>query len=464
MSKEFLRRLRLFQDVSEEDLDRIYDMAVTRTLEPGDLLVREGEMGTAMYIVLDGEFEVTKQGERDDVVLGRRGAGEVIGEMSLLAKEPRVASARAVQSSQVLEISHFAFDQLLACSRSAGPTILHGMASRLRSTEALLAQQEKMAGLGKLTAGLAHELNNPAAAAWRSAEQLREVFAKWQRLSADLETLEFNEPQRDKLKALRNEMEARASGPVTLDPLTRSDREGDLQIWLEDRGIDESWELAPTLVGLGWAESDLDDTAGIFGEGQIEVVIPWLAAGFSAYTLLDEVRMSAEKISELVKAVKSYSYLDQAPVQQVDVHEGLDNTLVILRHKLKHGVTVTREYDPNVPRIEAYGSELNQVWTNIIDNAVDAMGGEGGINIRTHSEGDDVVVEITDNGPGIPRDVLPRIFQPFYTTKEQGKGTGLGLHIAYNIVVDKHRGDIAVESKPGETRFRVCLPVELARE
>ena len=217
------------------------------------------------------------------------------------------------------------------------------------------------------------------------------------------------------------------------------------------------------LVSFGWEVGELDEVAGHFSEEQVPLVISWLAFGCQAHALLDEVGKGATRISEIVKAVKGYSYLDQAPVQQVDIHKGLEDTLIILKHKLKSGITLKREYAPNLPRIEAYASELNQVWTNIIDNAADAMQGQGEITLRTYAKGDDVVVEITDTGPGIPPDVQAHIFEAFYTTKPQGVGTGLGLHIAYNIVVDKHNGRIEVESKPGATTFRVTLPVQLAR-
>jgi signal transduction histidine kinase len=218
------------------------------------------------------------------------------------------------------------------------------------------------------------------------------------------------------------------------------------------------------LVSLGWGTEQLDELAAEFSPEQLRVVVPWLANGSSAYTLLDEVQSSAERISEIVKAVKTYSYLDQAPIQQVDIHDSLQNTLVILKHKLKTGVDVTRDYAPDLPRIEAYGSELNQVWTNLIDNAIDAMQGKGEITIRTYARSDSVIVQISDNGPGIPPDIQQRIFEPFFTTKGPGTGTGLGLHIVYNIVVDKHHGQITLTSKPGETCFQVTLPVKLARE
>jgi signal transduction histidine kinase len=218
-------------------------------------------------------------------------------------------------------------------------------------------------------------------------------------------------------------------------------------------------------VSFGWDVEGLESLTAPFSDEQLPVIIPWLATGCSAYALLNEVSTSAAHISQIVKAVKTYSYLDQAAVQQIDVHEGLENTLIILKHKLKAGVTVTRNYAPDLPRIEAYASELNQVWTNIIDNAIDAMEGRGEIALHTYLKGRDaVVIEITDNGPGMPEEVQGRIFQPFFTTKAVGVGTGLGLHIAYNIIVDKHHGQISVASRPGETRFSVTLPVELARE
>jgi signal transduction histidine kinase len=257
--------------------------------------------------------------------------------------------------------------------------------------------------------------------------------------------------------------------PAYLDALARSDLESELETWLDDHRIEQAWELAPVLVSLGWHAERLEELAEEFTPEQLPVVVAWLANGSSAYNLLDEVQSSAERISEIVKAVKTYSFLDQAPIQQVDIHDGLENTLVILKHKLKTGVTITRDYAPNLPRIEAYGSELNQVWTNLIDNAIDAMHGKGEITLRTYTRGegaiaDNVVVEIEDNGPGIPPDVRQHIFEPFFTTKGPGTGTGLGLHIVYNIVVDKHQGQITVTSKPGQTCFQVALPVKLARD
>ena len=251
-----------------------------------------------------------------------------------------------------------------------------------------------------------------------------------------------------------------AEKPPEMDAMARSDREYELEEWLEDQGVEDGWDLAPTLVSLDYDTVRLDELADSFESSDLGTVIRWLNASYSTLTLLAEIGQGAGRISDIVKALKSYSYLDQAPVQAVEVSKGLDDTLLILRSKLKDGISVRRNYDENLPKIQAYGSELNQVWTNIIDNAADALDGKGEIEIVTRPDGDTVVVEITDSGPGIPADIQDKIFDSFFTTKEPGKGTGLGLDISYRIITDKHRGDLKVESEPGRTTFRVTLPID----
>lgn len=464
MSKEFLRQLPLFVGLKEPDLDRLSEAAEPMVIEKGHLLIEEGEPADSLYVVLDGEFEVTKRVGDEEVVLSVRRAGEVIGEISLLDQSPRSATVRALRKSRVLMVSQAAFQQVLACSPSAVAAVLQSVTSRLRSTEMLLVQNKKLAALGKLAAGLAHELNNPAAAVRRSSVQLREVLTEWQRWSTKLDALALSKAQMEDVSRLREKMGAHVATTTTLDSLARSDKEVEVQEWLEGHAVERAWELAPALVTLGWGEADLRDLEGRFSPAGLPVVVPWLTSGSLAYALLDEVGEGAQRISAIVNAIKSYSHLDQAPVQEVDIHEGLENTLVILKHKLEPGITVKREYGTEVPRIECYPNELNQVWTNIIDNAVDAMQGRGEITLCTYAKDSQVIVEISDTGPGIPPEVLPHIFEPFYTTKGPGSGTGLGLHIAYNIVVDKHRGRIGVKSRPGETSFQIRLPTQLPRE
>ena len=319
-----------------------------------------------------------------------------------------------------------------------------------------------MAQLGTLTAGVAHELNNPAAAVKRGADQLLSAMAGHSEAQSQLSEKGLSDVQREALAELAAQAREQAVRPSRLDALDRADLEDDLEAWLEERNVDDAWETASSLVNMGY---DLDGMARLadgFDSDQLPAIVGWLNSTYAVHNLLSEIGQGAGRISDIVKALKSYSYLDQAPVQLVDVHEGLDNTLLIMRSKLSDGVTVTREYAAGLPEIQAYGSELNQVWTNIIDNAADALDGHGRITLRTRQEGPRVVVEIEDDGPGIPEEVQSRVFESFFTTKPPGKGIGLGLDISYNIVVNKHRGDIRLFSEPGKTRFEVWLPLDAA--
>jgi signal transduction histidine kinase len=318
-----------------------------------------------------------------------------------------------------------------------------------------------MAALGTLAAGLAHELNNPAAAAQRSAAQLKEALTEWLKLTFTLNERANGEGLAVLMERLHAEILQRSAGPAELDPLGRLEREQSLQTWLEARGLEDAWQLSPALAAPGWTPAELEAFGDLLPPGEFPRLIRWLASGCMVYGLLGDVRQSAGRISQIVKAVKSYTYLDQAPIQEVDIHEGLENTLVMLQHKLKSGVSVVRRYSQGLPRVEAYASDLNQVWTNIIDNAIDSMQGQGELLLKTYPKDGHVVVEIQDSGPGIPPEIQPRIFEPFFTTKPPGSGSGLGLNIAYDIVVNKHHGEIHLTSQPGATRFQIVLPVHL---
>ncbi len=337
--------------------------------------------------------------------------------------------------------------------------VLEETLNQLNEMHSQLIIQEKMASLGKLSAGMAHELNNPAAAAQRGAAQLQATFSKWQNIQLRMAELKLEKKQVDRVLELDQIAKERGRKPADLNALTRSDREAVLEQWLEERHIDIAGEVVPALVSLGYDQRDLEALAKVFTAPQLTVVVDWLSFKYAIYSLLSEIALGTGRIVELVKALKTYTYMDQAPVQSVDLRKGLENTLIILHNKLKTGVTVIREYADDLPVIQAYASELNQVWTNIIDNAIDAMDGQGTLIVRTRQEDPWVVVEIEDDGPGIPEENLSRIFDPFFTTKGPGEGTGLGLNISRNLVVQKHQGQVSVISRPGKTCFSVRLPI-----
>ena len=325
--------------------------------------------------------------------------------------------------------------------------------------EVTLRQSERLATLGRLSAGMAHELNNPTAIARQGAEQLRTSIARLERTQFALGAAGLSSEQHELIAELEKEAEARAKKPSSLDPVARSDLEQEVEDWLDDNGIEDPWEHASTLVAMGLCSAELEDLTKNFDPTVAPVVIDYFGSQFTAYTLLEEIGHGARRIAEIVKALKGYSYMDQAPVQAIDVREGLNDTLVMLSSRLRDGIKVSLDYAEDLPRVQGYGSELNQVWTNLIDNAISAMGGQGALELRAYQDDDWVVVEVADSGPGIPLEAQGKIFDPFYTTKAPGEGTGLGLNISHGIIVEKHRGQISVASTPGATRFTVKLPI-----
>lgn len=454
MSPNELRDIPIFASLTDGELRRLAARGSEEQLDSGELLFAEGDPATAFHVVLDGELRVTKLVEGRETEIDYLTPGNFTGDIGLLIDLPHIGTARAMRRSRLLVFDREAFRALVTEMPAVAREVLPLMGARVQGAEILVREREKLAALGRLSAGLAHELNNPAAAVRRAADQLASALAAQERRVLRLGTMSLTTDQIATLKTARHSSSVDAPA---LDPVTRGDREDEIAFFLEDRGLDDAWDVAPALVGAGF---DLDRVAAVAAALPPAAAadgLGWVAGSLALSGLLDDVQRGAERISALVQAVKDYSFMDRGSVQEVDVREGLESTLTILRHKLGN-VEISREYDPATPRIAGHGSELNQVWTNLIDNAIDAMGGQGRLSIRVSHTDEGVEVEIGDNGPGVPLDVQERIFQPFFTTKRMGAGTGLGLDIAYRIVVNRHGGTIRVASEPGDTRFVVRLP------
>jgi signal transduction histidine kinase len=467
-NSDFLRKIPLFSSLPSDDLESLCQIVRELHLPAGEVLFEEGSSGDMAYIIQTGEVEIVKISQNREILLATRGPGEVFGEIALIFDSPRTASVRARTDTDLVGIGREDLRKLLQISPSAAASMFDIVLTRLQNTQSLLKQSEKMAQLGTFTAGIAHELNNPSAAVQRSAQQLESTLWDSARTFMRLVREELTPPQQDTLESFVRIAQDRARELPELDPLQRSDREAELEDWLDDLGVENAWDCAATLVNLDFSNEDLERLGTEYSREQLPVVISWLNTNYTILNLLNELKQGAQRISAIVKALKSYTYLDQAPIVRYNIHQGLDDTLLILRHKLKSGVTIRREYDATLPEIDAHGSELNQVWTNLIDNAADSISTsgmtDGLISLSTRQEGKWIIVTIEDNGPGIPQSVLPRIFEAFYTTKPVGQGTGLGLDITYNIIVRRHQGDIRVHSEPGHTRFEVWLPKELQED
>jgi signal transduction histidine kinase len=340
--------------------------------------------------------------------------------------------------------------------------LLEGLFFGGRRTQEAIGQRERLLALGSLTAGLTHELNNPAAAAVRATASLRERVAGMRSKLKMIAGGKYDKASLEQLVELQQRAAERVAKAPELDPLETSDAEDAVTDWLDDHGCSEAWQLAPVFVQAGLDTEWLDQVHAMVGEEMLEPALRWLNYTVETELLMNEIDDATTRITTLVGAAKQYSQLDRAPFQVVDVHDLLSSTLLMMSAKL-HGITIVKQYDKTLPKIPAYATELNQVWTNMIDNAAQAMAGSGALTIRTAREDGCVLVEIGDTGPGIPPDVQQRIFEPFFTTKPVGEGTGLGLDIAWRIVVNKHHGDIRVESVPGDTRFQVLLPIAPAQ-
>jgi len=462
-----LRRIDLVRDLSDERVRWLAERVEERVLAPPDAIFREGDEARSFFFVLDGRVESLTNVDGEELTVVDHQQFTFIGAIPLLAGVPYPGTTRVLEPTRILVLSAEDFHELVREEETVRKTVLATFQPVFMRWGQLRGQREKLAALGEMSAGLAHELNNPASAATRAALELGETLAAVQAGVGRMAAAGATSEGLAKLAQAAARARANAVDPDELDPLERSDREDALADLLGERGVQDPWDLAGDLVGAGL---DADCARGVADAVAPEVAadaLAWVAAGARAESLAREVAEATGRMAELVRAIKEYTYMDQAPEQDVDVHRGLDTTLKVLGHKLKKGdVRVVREYADDLPRIHAYGSELNQVWTNLLDNAIDALDGHGEIRIRTSSDGGShVIVAIADDGPGIPEEVRSRIFEPFFTTKDVGDGTGLGLDVAWRIVAQRHHGDLRLaETGPQGTRFVVRLPVDRAPE
>jgi len=455
-----LRESPLFSDLEDAELENLAALARRVSVPAGALLFAEGSPGDQFYVILEGEMEVTRLEGGQSILLAVLGPGGVLSEMSLLENRPRTASVRAAQDCSLIAIEPEDFRAHLARFPKAALAMLRTVTSRLRSTEASLVEHGRLAGLGTLAAGLTHELNNPAAALARSSKLLRGSLLDWERRNTALTSLSLERTEVEVADRLR----ASGFGPwfTGAGAEGTNGREEEIEDWLDRQDVEEAWAMAPSLVDAGWTASGLVQLNESLTAPHRNTFLRWVAAGAEVVGLVDEIEKAAGAISGLVESVRTYSRLGRGPIQRIDVGQSISDTLVILKGKLGNGVRITRDLPADLPLIEGHGRELSQVWTNLIDNALDAMDGGGTLEILARKTEGGIVVKIVDDGPGIPPEVRPHIFDPFFTTKPPGSGTGLGLAISYGIVVNRHRGTLKVSSRPGRTEFEVALPEKAA--
>ena len=450
-----LLRIPVFEGLPDDQLSWFISQAKELHLKPGDVFARQGDPADWMSVVLDGQLEARGEIAGETIIISMK-QGDVGGVLPFSRMKQFTVSGRAVTDSRLLRFPAAKFPDLVQKMPELTKRLVGLMSDRIREATRFEQQRDRLAGLGKLSAGLAHELNNPASAAKRATSQLRGILKKIKDASHELGRRDLTAAQKTEIEKLEAAILQRDEPPP--DALTISDLEDRIDSLLRRHGQSDLWQLAADLARRNVNPEALESLFAALDVGTARAALVRIAASVEVAGLLNEIESSTSRISDLVGAIKEYTFMDQAPVQNVDIVKSLETTLTILNHKLKRGVAVQRDYQKVPLLVNSFGSELNQVWTNIIDNAIDAMGGRGELRLRTYRDDNCVVVEIGDNGPGISPEVKPHIFEPFFTTKGVGEGTGLGLDTVQRIV-KKHRGSIQVTSNPGDTRFQVWLPL-----
>ncbi|ACU75242.1 histidine kinase [Catenulispora acidiphila DSM 44928] len=468
-SVEELRGLFLFEKLSDEQLNWLCEQGTVHTYAPGQVYA-EGDAALWFYVLLEGTVVMSRRVGTDDVEVIRtsqRGVYAGAFQAYLDEKVPQTYrnSLAITVPSRFFVLSAQSFSTLMHEWFPMAVHLLEGLFFGTQIQQQLVGGRERLLALGVLSAGLTHELNNPAGAALRASSALREGVADARTALGEIAAEPEHAPDLQTLVALLNRAVEQAARQKTsalgLSPLAVSDLEDSTADWLDDQGVQDGWRFAPTFVQAGLGVADLDEIARTVDEHVLPAVLSWLSRILDVESLTVEIEEATVRISALVGAAKQYSQLDRAPQQESDIHTLLDSTVTMLAGKIPDGVRVVKDYGADLPKIPVYPAELNQVWTNLIDNAVAAMDGSGTLTIRTVLDLDRLVVEFEDTGPGIPEEIQGRIFEPFFTTKPVGQGTGLGLDISWRIVVGRHHGDLSVESVPGDTRFLVRLPVKL---
>ena len=455
IEKSELLRVPAFANLPEDQIAWFVSQSEEVHLAAGETYVRQGDPADWMFVILEGQYQWRGEFGGETVVLAGK-AGDVTGVLPFSRMKQFTVTGRAVTDGRILRFPTSLFSELVQKMPELTKRLVGLLSDRIREATRFEQQRDRLASLGKLSAGLAHELNNPASAAKRATSQLRDMLKKIKNASLELGRRDLNSAQKAEIE--RMEASFTQMDVVPPDALTISDLEDQIDSLLRSHGQNDLWMLAAALARRNIKPEALESLFASLEADTARAALVRIAASVEVATLLHEIESSTSRISDLVGAIKQYTYMDQAAVQNVDIVKSLEITLTIMNHKLKQGVTVKRDYQPVPFLVNSFGSELNQVWTNIIDNAIDAMRGKGELRVRTFRDDNCVVVEIGDNGPGISSEVEPHIFEPFFTTKGVGEGTGLGLDTVQRIV-KKHRGNIQVSSKPGDTRFQVWLPL-----